>query len=75
MLADNPCSHPIIMIREAKAEEIEGILKFIYTGEVKTPLTISVNCYNCFNLDHGQTSADMTNPGPSFQLYIWPFAC
>jgi hypothetical protein len=34
MLADNPSSHPIIMIREAKADEMEGILKFIYTGQV-----------------------------------------
>ena len=34
MLADNPSSHPIIMIKEAKAEEIEAILKFIYTGQV-----------------------------------------
>ena len=35
MLADNPSTHPIIMIREAQAEEIDGILKFIYTGQVR----------------------------------------
>ena len=34
MLADNPCPHPIVMIREAQAEDIEAILKFIYTGQV-----------------------------------------
>ena len=36
MLAENPSTHPVIMLKEAKAEEIEGILRFIYTGEVRT---------------------------------------
>jgi hypothetical protein len=26
-------------------------------------------------LERGQTSADRTKPGPSFQLKKWPFAC
>ncbi len=34
MLADNPSTNPIIMIRDANAEDIEGILKFIYAGQV-----------------------------------------
>jgi hypothetical protein len=35
MLDENPCPHPIVMIREAQADDIEAILKFIYTGQVQ----------------------------------------
>ena len=34
ILVDNPCEHPVVMIRETKAEELEAILEFIYTGQV-----------------------------------------
>ena len=33
---DNPCTHPVVMIRETKAEELEAILQFIYAGQVCT---------------------------------------
>jgi hypothetical protein len=34
MLAETTNPHPIIMVREVEAADIECILKFIYTGQV-----------------------------------------
>ena len=34
LLLENPCSHPIIILREARANDLEAMLDFIYNGEV-----------------------------------------
>ncbi|KAF5287096.1 hypothetical protein FQA39_LY16081 [Lamprigera yunnana] len=34
LLRDNPCQHPIIILRGVKFESLVTLLKFIYTGEV-----------------------------------------
>ncbi len=34
LLRGNPCQHPIIIIRETSADDLEAILEFVYNGEV-----------------------------------------
>ena len=34
LLQDNPCQHPIIIIRDIKHEDLSSILHFMYNGEV-----------------------------------------
>jgi len=35
LLQDNPCHHPIIILKDVRGEEMENILSFMYNGEVQ----------------------------------------
>ncbi|XP_055299357.1 protein abrupt isoform X2 [Sitodiplosis mosellana] len=34
LLKANPCEHPIIILRDIRAEDVESLLRFMYNGEV-----------------------------------------
>lgn len=34
LLRDNPCQHPIILMKDLKFWEIEALVRFMYRGEV-----------------------------------------
>ncbi|KAF5287095.1 hypothetical protein FQA39_LY16080 [Lamprigera yunnana] len=34
LFRDNPCQHPIVILRDVKFQSLVNILKFVYTGEV-----------------------------------------
>ncbi|XP_055680372.1 protein abrupt isoform X4 [Lutzomyia longipalpis] len=34
LLKANPCEHPIVILRDVRAEDVESLLRFMYNGEV-----------------------------------------
>lgn len=34
LLKANPCEHPIVILRDIRAEDVESLLRFMYNGEV-----------------------------------------
>lgn len=34
LLKANPCEHPIVILRDIRAEDVENLLRFMYNGEV-----------------------------------------
>lgn len=34
LLKANPCEHPIVILRDVRAEDVENLLRFMYNGEV-----------------------------------------
>ncbi|XP_037912363.1 protein abrupt isoform X3 [Hermetia illucens] len=34
LLKANPCKHPIVILRDVRAEDVENLLRFMYNGEV-----------------------------------------
>ena len=34
MLADNPCSHPVVILHEARGWQLQALVRFMYRGEI-----------------------------------------
>lgn len=66
-LQENPCSHPVIILKNVSSSEMEAIIQYIYTGETyitKDDLPSFLNTanllqiiglinYNSYNFNHG----------------------
>ena len=33
-LQDNPCTHPVVILRDSTYADVEGLVRYIYRGEV-----------------------------------------
>ena len=33
-MQENPCEHPVVILRDASAADVEGLVRYIYRGEV-----------------------------------------
>lgn len=64
LLKANPCEHPIVILRDVKAEDMESLLRFMYNGEVHIGQEQLSDFLKTAQLLQVRGLADVTGPTP-----------
>lgn len=62
LLKANPCEHPIVILRDVRAEDVESLLRFMYNGEVHIGQEQLSDFLKTAQLLQVRGLADVTNP-------------